>query len=158
MIWSNDGSKFFTNERTMRFIALPMALIATSCGQAATDFGLNDFYLNCYNETGSPVKTFYIDEGRKKISELDESGELYLVCDGCETILSQSVIKWTIDMEDGRKDITTIDRRTGKYYSETTDPNAPPVYVGNVAVPADVMSFGMSLNCQRANGPPEAKF
>ena len=134
-----------------------MALVATSCGQAATDFGFNDFYLNCYNEMGSPIKTFYIDEGRKQVLELDLSGELYRVCDGCETILSQSVIKWTINMDDGRKDITTIDRRSGKYFSQVTDPNAQPVYIGNVAVPAELMS-GMSLTCQRADGPPEAKF
>lgn len=141
----------------MRLLVLPMALIATSCGQAATDFGLNDFYLNCYNDMGSPIKTFYIDEGRKQVSELDLSGELYRVCDGCETILSQSVIKWTINVDNGRKHITTIDRRTGKYFSYIADPNGQKEYIGNVAVPTELVS-GTSLTCQRADGPPEAKF
>jgi hypothetical protein len=142
----------------MRLLVLSLVLITTSCVQAATDLGWNNFYLNCFNEAGEPRKTFYIDQGRKQISELDETGVLYLVCDSCETLINDSHIKWTTLRENGVTDITSIDRRTGIYFSHTIDPNAMPVEIGDVSIPAELMSRGISLKCQAGGGPPERKF
>jgi hypothetical protein len=143
----------------MRLIALSCILITSACGQAATDFGFNDFYLNCHDDHGDVQATYYVDEGRHQVSRLDQDGQFILVCNGeCDAVHSDTTLKWTVIDVDGRQHTTHIDRRTGKLESYSTNPNASPVMMGGVTVPADLLGHTAVLSCERADGPAEAKF
>lgn len=143
----------------MRLAMLPLLLMISACGQAATDFGFNDFYLNCEDSSGNTREIFYVDEGRRQVSRLEEDGQLYLVCGvDCENIHSDTTLKWTTTYADGSWKTTNIDRLSGKLQTYGGNPNAAPIDMGGVAVPADLLGQVTVLNCTPSDSPPAPKF